>query len=304
MKRLKYYEGKFRAADKVTVIYQFIIAVVIIFNYKHIPYNRSFLTLHLLLIVALIILPFLKSNPVINLLRVWNQIFVLPLNFYELHYLVHNIHTQDMDAALIRIDHFLFGVNPTIWLEKIQWPILTDYLQMSYSSFYFLPFILFLLLYRWEKMEAFDYFAFIIVYGFYLSYLGYFFVPALGPRFALADLQNAPLKGLWITKYLQNLLNTLENVQRDAFPSGHTAMTLLTMYFAKKYAKKYFYILLVIGSSLIFATIYLRYHYVIDVIAGFVLAYFVIVTGPLAYRWLNALQLIPYGRLKNVARER
>ena len=120
----------------------------------------------------------------------------------------------------------------------------------------------------------------------------------------MADLQNAPLKGLWITKYLQNLLNTLENVQRDAFPSGHTAMTLLTMYFAKKYAKKYFYILLVIGSSLIFATIYLRYHYVIDVIAGFVLAYFVIVTGPLAYRWLNALQLIPYGRLKNVARER
>ncbi len=303
MERLKYYEGKFRAADKVTVIYQFIIAVIIIFNYKHIPFHRSFITLHFLLIIALGVLPFLKSNPVVNWLRIWNQIFILPFNFFELHFLVHNVHPKDMDAILIRIDHFLFGVNPTIWLEKIQWPVLTEYLQLAYSSFYFLPLILFILLYRWGRMESFDYFAFIIVYGFYLSYLGYFLVPALGPRFALADLHNAPLKGLWLTTHLQNLLNSLENVQRDAFPSGHTAMTVLTMYFAAKYAKKYFYVLLIIGSSLIFATVYLRYHYVIDVIAGFVLAYFVVVTGPLVYRWLNALQLVPYGRLKNVAGE-
>jgi len=300
----KYYIGKFRAADKVTVLYQFIIALIIIFNFKHIPYNRSFLIVHLLLIAGIMSLPLLKSNGFINWLRVWNQILILPFNFFELHFLVHQVHPLDMDAVLIKIDHLLFGVNPTVWLEKIQWAPLTEYLQLSYSSFYFLPLILFILLYRQGRMESFDYFAFIIVYGFYLSYLGYFLVPALGPRFALAELHNHPLNGLWFTRHLQHLLNTLENVQRDAFPSGHTAMTLLTMYFAAKFARKYFYVLLVIGSSLIFATVYLRYHYVIDVIAGFFLAWIVIVTGPLVYRWLNAVQWVPYGRLKDVVRER
>ncbi len=304
MEPFRYYEGKFRVADKITVLYQFVVGLIIIFNYKHIPFNRTFLTLHLLIIVAIMMLPFLKSNRLVNWLRIWNQVIFIPFNFFELHFLVHNVHPTDMDSVLIKMDRLLFGVNPTIWLEKIQWPALTEYLQLAYSSFYFLPLILLILLYRRGEMESFDYFGFIIVYGFYLSYLGYFIVPALGPRFALADLHTHPLKGLWITTHLQFLLNSLENVQRDAFPSGHTAMTLLTMYFAAKFARKYFYVLLVIGSSLIFATVYLRYHYVIDVIAGFVLAWIVIVTGPLVYRWLNVFQLAPYGRLRNVVRER
>jgi len=304
LERLKYYQGKFRAADKVTVIYQFIIAVIILFNYKHVAYSRVLLSVHLLLIVCIMILPFAKDHPVINWLRVWNQIFILPFNFFELHFLVHNVHPKDLDAVLLKIDHFMFGVNPTIWLEKIQWAPLTEYLQLAYSSFYFLPLILFIILYRNNQMEKFDYFAFIIVFGFYLSYLGYFLVPALGPRFSLVDLHSHPLKGLWFTTHLQNLLNSLEGIQRDAFPSGHTAMTVLTMYFAAKFARKYFYVLLIVGNSLIFATVYLRYHYVIDVIAGFFLAWMVIVSGPLVYRWLNSLQFIPFERLRNVVRER
>ena len=49
---------------------------------------------------------------------------------------------------------------------------------------------------------------------------------------------------------------------------------------------------MVIGTSLVFSTVYLRYHYVIDVLAGFVLTGLVLVVAPLLYRKLQELPLI------------
>jgi membrane-associated phospholipid phosphatase len=62
--------------------------------------------------------------------------------------------------------------------------------------------------------------------------------------------------------------NPAEVVNRDCMPSGHTMMTLMTMImaFSMRSGLRWYY--LVLGSSLIFATVYLRYHYVVDVLAG------------------------------------
>jgi membrane-associated phospholipid phosphatase len=136
-------------------------------------------------------------------------------------------------------------------------------------------------------MEGFHYFVFIIVFGFYFSYLTYFFVPAIGPRFTLDHLQTGPVTGLWLTDGIRHTLNTLENVQRDAFPSGHTEITLLTMFFAWRYSKAFFWILSIVGSSLVVSTVFLRYHYVIDVIAGILLTGIVILLAEPLYNFLK-----------------
>ena len=293
MEALRYYEGKLRAADKATVVYQLIVLTIILFNYPKIPNALFLITIHLFIVGFLLWLPNMGSGKLLNWIRVWNLIPVILFNFSELHFIVHNVRPQDLDYMLIRIDYALFGVHPTVWLERLHHPVLTEYLQLVYTSFYFLPLILIILLYKQNRMEEFDYFAFIVVYGFYSSYLGYFLVPAIGPRFTLEYLQSFPLHGLGFAEKLQHVLNTLENIQRDAFPSGHTEITLLTMYFAAKYHRKYFYVLLIIGSSLIFSTVYLRYHYVIDVIGGAVFALFVVLTAPSLYRVLNLVPFIP-----------
>jgi membrane-associated phospholipid phosphatase len=59
------------------------------------------------------------------------------------------------------------------------------------------------------------------------------------------------------------------------------------MFYAWKYHKKYFYVLVVIGTSLIFSTVYLRYHYVSDVIGGLLLAAFVVLTAKPVYRFFS-----------------
>jgi membrane-associated phospholipid phosphatase len=201
--------------------------------------------------------------------------------FKELYLMVRPIHPIDYDALLIRIDHAMFGVNPTQWLGQFAHPVLTEVLQVAYFSYYLLFIILGVEIYRRYAIEEFDKAAFLIVYGFYLSYLGYFLLPGIGPRFTLHDfaLMDTELPGLFFTQYLRDFINAAESiprnhpnpadvVQRDVFPSGHTQMTLIITFLAFRYKVKARWLLTSLAVLLVIGTVYLRYHYVIDLIAG------------------------------------
>ncbi len=272
-----------RSADQIIIIYQLIISFIIIFHFDAVAYPLPFLLFHLTVILFLLYLPRFRTIPPVEWLKVWNPVIIIPLNFFELYHLVHPVNPHDLDLLFIKIDYWLFGVHPTVWLEKLHHPLLTEYLQVVYASFYFLPLILIALLRRRQLYRQSDYFIFASVFCLYLCYIGYFLFPAIGPRFTIDHLQTHPLQGVWLAADINHLLNALERVQRDAFPSGHTAVTLLTMYYAARYQRTFFIIMLVIGGSLIFSTVYLRYHYVIDVIAGAILAGLVILVAPWIY---------------------
>jgi hypothetical protein len=49
--------------------------------------------------------------------------------------------------------------------------------------FYFLPIILGIALLRKRKIVETDFAIFTVIYGFFPSYIGYFALPAIGPRF-------------------------------------------------------------------------------------------------------------------------
>lgn len=280
---------KIRAADKITILYQLFIIILILFNYKSIAYSPLWIFLHILTIIYLLKIPDMQTINILNQINFWNPIFILLFNFCELHYLVHSVNTKDLDNLLIQFDYQIFGVHPTIWLEKYTYPFITEIFQFIYSIFYFLPIILIILLLKNKNKEKANFFIFVMVYGFYISYIGYFLVPAIGPRFTLDHMQSFPIQGVMLTEFLRNLLDLLENIQRDAFPSGHVEMTLLTMYYAFKFNKKYFIVLLFIGNTLILSTVYLRYHYVVDIIGGIIFALFVILTADLIYKKLKPL---------------
>lgn len=236
----------------------------------------------------------------------WEQLhywYILPtifLSFKETYFMIKPIAGADYDQYLIAIDKFVFGVNPTQFLYQFSNPILTEILQLAYSSFFFLPVILLIELQTKKKILNFKFVAFTVLLGFILSYIGYFILPAVGPRFTLHDfdMTNIELPGVWLTNHLREFINAgesiptgtpnpVEVVQRDVFPSGHTQMTLITIYLAYKLKAKVRYFISPVGTLLIFATVYLRYHYVTDLIGGFI---FMILTMYLAkplFNWWN-----------------
>jgi membrane-associated phospholipid phosphatase len=191
----------------------------------------------------------------------------------------------DVDNLLIKIDRALFGVYPSVWLERFLTPWAADILALAYASYYFIPAVLIIILYFWGKEEEFSLTISTLLLGYYISYVGYITMPAIGPRFTLACLQQVPLHGGVILNAVVNTLNALEGNPRDCFPSGHTQMVLISLWFARKYERTLFWIYLPICIALIFSTVYLRYHYVIDLAAGFACAGITLLLGPRLWTW-------------------
>ena len=59
---------------------------------------------------------------------------------------------------------------------------------------------------------------------------------------------------------------------RAAFPSLHAAVSLLALFYAWRYVRFWFWVLLPFVLGLWVSTIYLRHHYVVDLFAGWLLA--------------------------------
>jgi membrane-associated phospholipid phosphatase len=224
------------------------------------------------------------SNPTLKIIRDWLPILFFLSIFLNLHSLIDFLNSNDYDQALIKVDQLIFGIQPSVWLEKFIWTPLTDFLSICYSLFYFYPLPLAVILYlRKGKYRDFRNYAISIILCFYLGFLGYILVPALGPRFTLQYEQE--LKGSFFSENLRCMLDQMELTKRDVFPSLHNALTLLVLLFAFKYEKKIFYPFLPLALGLFLSTIYLRYHYGIDVICGWILGLICFRLGADLNRW-------------------
>jgi membrane-associated phospholipid phosphatase len=200
--------------------------------------------------------------------------------------LIRAVHPVDYDAALIAFDRGLFGTDPTVALEKIATPLLSDVLTLFYAFYYFHPIVLGTLVLlddRGRPALASDFprYAFVMVFVFYVSYACYFLVPAIGPRYTLAHA--APLPRGAIAQAIDHTLDVLEKNKRDCFPSGHTMVLMAVLLEAYRRSKKTFWAFLPFAVGLVVATVYCRYHYAADVIAGFALAFVTVPLGNALY---------------------
>jgi hypothetical protein len=176
------------------------------------------------------------------------------------------------DQWLIAADRWLFGADPTLWFARLAHPIVTEILQLAYASFYALPVLVAVELYGGEREWRFRQWGFACAFGFFVSYVGYLALPAAGPRFVSGAFDAAEAMRL---------------APRDAFPSGHTLVTLLTVAWAWRYRLHVRWVVTIAGLLLIAASVCLRYHYVVDIVAGSVLAAFSLALAPALHGWLS-----------------
>ena len=217
----------------------------------------------------------------------YSPILFIILIYESLGDLIHFLH-PDIDQRLIQIDFSIFGVHPTLWMQQWIVPWFTDLMSLAYISYYFLPVILIVVLYLKNRMLEFDESIFVLAFGYYVSFIGYILFPAVGPRYTMAHLYTVPLEASFITDFVRDILNALEHNKRDCMPSGHTQIVLIVLYLAHRYEKFLFYIFFPIICGLILSTVYLRYHYVIDLFVGATIAVGCVIIGPRLYRWWNS----------------
>jgi membrane-associated phospholipid phosphatase len=189
------------------------------------------------------------------------------------------------DDLLIAADRAILGGDATVLLQPLVTPFLATFLYIAYATYYFLPLVLGGYLWSHDVGTARRY-IFTLSVCFYVSYAGYFTIPAYGPRTALADRNRVPLETSSVARAISQTINELEHTKLDAFPSGHTMITVAVLIVARRRYRKVFWFLLPVALLLIFSTMYCRYHYLVDVLAGILLAF---ATVPLGDRLYDAL---------------
>ncbi|MEW6375857.1 MAG: phosphatase PAP2 family protein [Thermodesulfobacteriota bacterium] len=252
-----------------------------------IPRWHSLLLLYTLLLGLLFVLKISSDRKAMGKMGIFfNQfspILFIVLSYQSLGDLIQHL-LPDIDSSLIEIDFFIFRVHPTLWMERWIVPWFTDVMSFAYVSYYFLPVIFVVALYLKHRGPGLDESIFILTFGYYISFIGYILFPAIGPRYAMAHLYSIPLEGSLLTDLVRDGLNAIEHNKRDCMPSGHTQIALMILFLAYRYERLIFYIFLPLVSGLILSTIYLRYHYVIDLMAGSALAIGCVLIAPWLYR--------------------
>ena len=211
-----------------------------------------------------------KRNFLIKAVLSLYPLIYLIFVFDSIHTVLPYINPHIYDKWLADMDYAILGTNPTVAIEKIVNPYLTELMYILYFFYFPMPLIILVWLYRKKMYVELDKTLMFYMITYYGSYLIYFLVPALGPRFyePVASMQKASLDGLWLTNFIRDTIDTLEHNKFDAFPSLHAAITLTTILVIARYRKKWLVVFIPLMIGIFVSLIYCRYHYFIDIIAG------------------------------------
>ncbi|MCX7895667.1 MAG: phosphatase PAP2 family protein [Thermoanaerobaculum sp.] len=209
-----------------------------------------------------------SSHPTLQLLREFLPVPVIPFVFLHLGLLIPLVHPGHYDEQLEALDRLLLGSELQAALYDLPLPWwLADLLTLAYSTFFFLPIVLLVALVR-RRDPYLGRVASTIILTFLVSYAGYFVVPAYGPRAGVARERYVSLPPGIVGQPIRDLLDHWEKTKTDAFPSGHTMVTLAVLHCARKRLPRLYTALLPVGALLIAATVLLTYHWVVDVLAA------------------------------------
>ena len=174
------------------------------------------------------------------------------------------------DAELLRLDRLLTGTTPSLLLQPLVHPALTEALSLCYGLF--IPYFATSLMWYFFRELSLARRFFTGLLGLYsVGFLGYVLVPARGPYLAFADLFTVPLVGGMATEANATLV-ALGSNHVDVFPSMHCAASAFILAFDRRHSRGRFRLFLVPVVGLWVSTLYLRYHYLVDLLAGFALA--------------------------------
>jgi len=272
--------------DSLVTAYLLATGLLVLLNRTRIPGAWALLALHALGI-GLILLAAkagrLRAGAAVWAFRHWYPLPYIGACYREMALLIPAIRRVEFDAGMAQLDRLLWGVYPTVWLERFCRAWLTEILQLIYVLFFAAVLLVAWLLWHRGRLEEFRYYAFVISLGFLTSFWGYLLVPVRGPRFWLENFHSAPLEGIWLFTDLRGLLDFLESAHYDCFPSGHVALTLVACWGAWRISPLLGRLYIIYGVVMAFSTVYLRYHYTVDLLAGALLAAAVLATAPRLY---------------------
>ncbi len=184
--------------------------------------------------------------------------------FFILEKAVPALGLSRVDGLLLKWDRALLGETPSIPYANWDSPWMNDWLMLAYLFFFYyliagpayycaydLP--------RFRKCFA----GLFTVYG--LSLLAYTLLPAGGPHQFMSFPE--PLEGGWVIGWTMAMIHSASNGV-DVFPSVHFAVSFYLLVFDWWHRRRHFWWVVLPCAMMWFATVLLRFHYLVDLLGG------------------------------------
>jgi membrane-associated phospholipid phosphatase len=223
-------------------------------------------------------------------LRDWYPVILFPLLYKEVETLAGAFGNWGLTEIVQQCEIQLFSGNPYEYLSlQFPWLWLSEYLHFCYFTYLFLIPVVGGYWYFRNQRPPFEELLLSVSLVFSLSYLFYILFPVNSP-FYLADPLNEPLSQGYIYK-LVHFFSARGGAHGGAFPSAHVSISTVVWLVCWKWDRKLGKLLTLVIPGIYLATVYGRFHYALDVLAGWILAIVVFLLVQLSYRRLGAFAL-------------
>jgi membrane-associated phospholipid phosphatase len=211
-------------------------------------------------------------------------------SYFFFKHLLPVINPGSLDQELYALDLQLFGVEPAVWMDQFVSPATTEWFAFFYFCYFFLlaAHVIPIVLGAKNQLLLGEFMLGMLIIV-CLGHTGYILVPGFGPYKAMPELfRNELPSGLWMDLVWSTVRSG--GAMKDIFPSLHTAGPCFIAMFSFRNRDRLPFrftwpLLAFFAANIIGATMFLRWHYVIDVIAGFALATTAALVAPRVARW-------------------
>lgn len=192
----------------------------------------------------------------------------LTMRLFRLELAVEYFSLVQQDDLMIRLDEQIFGQPVPLYMQHWISDGFSLWMETAYLHFYYLLPIGSMFYFFWRaEHDRFLQLRKGIIYTLAGGFSCYFILPVEGPVSYIADQFTVPLVANHAIVY--DAVNSFRYAY-DCFPSLHTAIPWMTLFISWSWhGHTMRLVLLAMTLSITLSTMYLRYHYGFDVIAGF-----------------------------------
>lgn len=215
-----------------------------------------------------------------------------------------------LDHLFARADQWLWGGQPSLtFADDCPSCLFSELMCLGYYSYYYLM-IVTMLAYYFVDIGRSNRAAFIFLCSFFLFYALFICIPVAGPQYYFAAVgteaaqtgvlpavahftDDSPCLSIDVQGLFGRLVVGTQEVgerPQAAFPSSHVGMTLVTLALAWQMRRKVlFWVLLPLAALLFASTVYIKAHYLVDVVGAVVLTPLIYAVAAWLYRLARPL---------------
>ena len=254
---------KLKPVEILTLAYIVLTGIYIIIFSQKIDDASSLLGARVVLVALIVLFPYSKRFSD-NFIRYAFPV-VLTVYWYPETYYLNECLFGNLDHVFVGIEEKIFGCQPALeFCKTFPYRWFSELMSFGYFSYFLIVIFIAVYLYFQDKKSS-EKAVFIIVGSFFLYYILFIILPVVGPQFYF--LNNEVPDG-YLFRYLLETVQSMGEKPTGAFPSSHVGMSLIFLIIIWKYCRRYFIYFVPIVIILIFSTVYIKAHYVIDVIGG------------------------------------